>query len=261
MNSVNPYIFLTIVITLCLQAACARSEKAAETPPPLAPDQVAALVNGADGLFTQRQDTAKLRQALDTIAKARNWREPNFDVEWRFARYSYFLGKQAEDAKEQKRIFSDGRDAAKTATELRPERVEGHFWYGANLGELGRLDPMTVGLLSAPEIRSSMNKVIEIDPRYELSSAYDALAEVELETKLAGGSAQKAADLIETALKNEKENFNLHLHLAAAYLTLDRDADARKQLEHIIQMKPRPDYAIEYAVCVDKAKKLLATRF
>ncbi len=54
---------------------------------------------------------------------------------------------------------------------------------------------------------------------------------------------------------------NLHLHLAMAYLRLERDGEARKQLDLIMQMKPDPEYAIEYRECVEKAKKLLATKF
>ena len=65
------------------------------------------------------------------------------------------------------------------------------------------LDPMTTGIKSVSEIRSAMNKVIEIDPTYQNSSAYDALAQVELETRFTGGSAQKAAELIEKALETE----------------------------------------------------------
>jgi len=215
----------------------------------------------SEALFKQREDVTKLHEAVELLAKSRDWRSPNFDVEWQFAKYNYFLGKQTKDEKEAEKIFGEGRDAATTAARLEPGRPEGHFWLGANLGELARMDPMVTGVKSVGEIRSEMNKVIEIDPRYQNSSAYDALAQVELETRFTGGSAQKAADLIEKALTTERDNTNLHLHLAMAYLQLGRDAEARKHLEQILQMKPNPDFAIEYRECADKARNLLATRF
>jgi tetratricopeptide (TPR) repeat protein len=261
MTSRRVYIFLTIVITLCIQLACSRSKKAENPAPSLSADQIKSNLSQADGLFKQREDVTKLRDAVDVLAKSRDWRAPNFDVEWQFAKYSYFLGKQTKDEKEAQKIFGEGRDAGTTAARLEPERAEGHFWLGANLGELARMDPMMTGIKSVGEIRSEMNKVIEIDPAYQNSSAYDALAQVELETRFTGGSAQKAADLIEKALATEKDNTNLHLHLAMAYLQLDRNAEAKKHLEQILQMKPNPDFAIEYRECADKAKNLLATRF
>ena len=261
MMSHKLYIFLTIVITLCIHTACSKRVNTEITPPSMSAEQMGATIALAEQFFKQREDVSKLREAVDLLGKARNWREPNFDVEWKYSRYSYFLGKQTSEQKEAEKIFAAGRDAGQTAAGLQPTRAEGHFWYGANLGELARLDPLITGVKSVSEIRTAMNKVIEIDPSYQNSSAYDALAQVELETRFTGGSAQKAAELIEKALTTEKDNSNLHLHLAMAYLKLDREDDARKQLEEIMKMKPNPDYVIEYRECVDKAKKLLASKF
>jgi tetratricopeptide (TPR) repeat protein len=255
------YIFLTIVITLCLLPACSRVDSSEAPAIKLSPEEIKASITIADALFKQREDVNKLQEAVNVLGKARNWQQPYFEVEWRFAELNYFLGKQTKDLKQAEAIFTRGRDAGKTAAGLQPTRVEGHFWYGANLGELGRMDPMTVGIRSAGDIRSAMNKVIEIDPTYQLSSAYDALAVVELETKLAGGSAQKASEIIEKALATEHNNFNLHLHLATAYLSLGKDAEARKNLEHVLQMKPDPNFVIEYRECAEQARKMLDTKF
>ena len=261
MISRRVYIFLTIVITLCLPTACSRSKRVETPVATLSADQIQSNLLQAEGLFKQREDVAKLREAVDLLGRSRNWQAPNFDVEWRFAKYSYFLGKQTKEQKDSEKVFTAGHDAGSIAARLEPGRPEGHFWQGANLGELARMDPMITGVKSVGEIRSTMEKVIEIDPRYQNSSAYDALAQVELESKFTGGSAQKAADLIEKALATEKDNSDLHLHLAMAYLQLQRDAEARKHLEQVLQMKPDPDFAIEYRECAEKAKKLLATEF
>ncbi|MFL6373504.1 MAG: TRAP transporter TatT component family protein, partial [Pyrinomonadaceae bacterium] len=195
------------------------------------------------------------------LGKARIDNPRTFELEWRYSKFNYFLGKQTKDEKEAEKIFTAGRDAGKIASNLQADKPDGYFWYGANLGEIARVDPLT-GLTAIRDVQQSMNKVLELQPDYQLSSAYDGLAQVELETTgLMGGSARKAADLLETALQNEKNNAYLHLHLAQAYLALKRDADAKKQLEAILQMKPTPDYVIEYRECVEAAKKLLASRF
>jgi len=261
MNSRKVYISLTIVITLCLLTGCdpgeASADAALQAPDP---GTISAAVADGEALFKQREDVGKLREAIATLNRVRSGHKRVFELEWRFASYNYFLGKQSADKKEAKTAFSDGRDAGETAAKLDPTRPEGHFWYGANLGELARMD-MLSGVKFIGDIRTSMTRVLEIDPGYQKCSAYDALAQVELETRLTGGSAEKAAELLEKAVAIERQNASLNLHLASAYFALKRENDARRQLETIVQMKPDPDYVIEYRESLSEAKRLLATRF
>ena len=255
------YISLTIVITLCLQSACSRVESTEVPAQKLSAEQKTAAIKQAETLFKLREDIAKLQEAVNVLGKARDWRDPDFEIEWKFARMNYFLGKQSSDKKEAEGIFGRGRDAGAIAARLNPSRPEGHFWFGANLGELARMDPMITGIKSVGDIRSAMNKVLEIDPSYQNSSAYDALAQIELESRLTGGSSDKAVELLQKALETERDNSNLHLHLASAYLAQKKDAEARKQIDLLLAMKPNPEYAIEYRDSVAQAKKMLETKF
>jgi predicted Zn-dependent protease len=229
--------------------------------PRIAPEQIAAALPKAEELFQQREDVAKLREAVAALRSVRDYRQRNFDVEWRYAKYNYFLGKQSLDAKEQDAAFEEGKNAAKIASTVEPQKPDGYFWYGANLGEIARKNMLTVGVKSIGDIRGSMEKVLEIDPRYQNSSAADALAQLEIETRLYGGSAEKAASILEKALETEHDNMNLRLHAAEAYLLLKKEPEAKKHLEELIKMKPSPDYAIEGREALEKGKKLLATRF
>lgn len=255
------YIFLTIVITLCVLCGCSTGETAQTGPPALTAGERSAIIAQAEALFRQREDVSKLQEAVNTLGKARDWSNPDFETEWKFARMSYFLGKQVADRKQAEPIFGRGRDAGAIAARLSPERAEGHFWFGANLGELARMDPLVTGISSVGEIRAAMNKVIEIEPGYQNSSAYDALAQIELETRLTGGSAARAAELLQTALETERENADLHLRLATALLALKRNDEARKQLDILLRMRPNPEYGIEYRQSIAEARKMLETRF
>jgi tetratricopeptide (TPR) repeat protein len=105
-----------------------------------------------------------------------------------------------------------------------------------------------------------MNRVIEIEPAYQGASAFDVLAQIELSTGLVGGKPEKAVEYLEKAIALEKENTYIRFHLAQAYLAVNRDAEAKKQLDYIIQMKPNPDLP-EYEESLKEAKRLLATRF
>jgi predicted Zn-dependent protease len=171
------------------------------------------------------------------------------------------LADKLTDDQEKEKTFEAGRDAGKIASRISPDRPEGFFWYGANLAELAKLSPVTVGYTSVDDIREAMNEVIKIDPGYQGASAYDILAQIEMNTHLFGGKDQKAVEYLEKAVEIEKNNSNLNLHLAQAYLDLDKLDKAKQQLQHVVNMEPDPEYIPEHKENVAEARKLLASRF
>ena len=257
----NLYILITIVITWWALVACTKDRAATGPIEKVKPEAIQQALVEAENLFKQREDLDKLRAAIKTITTVRDADNRNFQVEWTCAKYNYFLGKFSKDEDEAENALEQGQDAGKIASRVDPQKPDGHFWYAANLGELSKRSPITVGLSSVDEIKEAMNKVIELKPDYQGASAYDALAQVELATRLKGGDAQKAVDFLEKGLQLAPENTNIRLHLGEAYLAVKRDGDARKQLDYILQMKPNPEYVPEYRECVDKAKKLIQTNF
>lgn len=256
------YTFITIAATLFFQIGCAFTSTATdETEHPRKTADTAAAIKSAEGLFSQRMDIVKLREAVKTLSGARNPESRNFEVEWKYAMYCYYLGRQTDDDKPKMKAFEDGEKAAGIAARLSPEKPDGHFWYGANLGELARLSPLTVGLTRLDEVRGAMKRVIEIEPGYQQASAFDALGRIELETSLMGGNAEKAVEYLEKGIDLGPENSNIRLNLAKAYLAADRPGDARKQLNHILGMKPNPGFEFEYNENAAAAKKLLKNKF
>ncbi len=261
MKTSNVYILITIVITWWALTGCATDRAAGIATEKASPESIDRAISEAETLFKQREDLDKLRVAVKSLAAVRDPDNRNYQVEWTFAKYSYFLGKFTTSEDDAETALQQGRDAGKIASRVDPQKPDGHFWYAANLGELAKRSPITVGLRSVSDIKEAMGKVIELQPEYESASAYDALAQVELATRLKGGDAKKAVELLEKGFGLANDNTNIRLHLAEAYLAVKRDADARKHLDHLLQMKPDPEYMPEYRECVEKAKKLLATNF
>ena len=261
MKRPNLYILITIVITLWLHIGCGESTHPHAAVPKLGPEQIAQMRSEADKLFSQREDLARLREAVAILAKVRNPDNRDYETEWKFAKYSYFLGLHTEDGKEAEASFTSGKDAAKIASNMEQQKPDGFFWYGANLGELCKRSPITVGLQSVGDVQEAMKKVIEMEPGYQGASAYDGLAQIELGTRLKGGSVEKAVEYLEKAISIESDNTNLRLHLAEAYLAQNKDTDARKQLDLLLKMKPNPDYIPEHNESVAAARKLLQTKF
>lgn len=256
------YAFITILAAALMAVSCASEAHTEDSVQNADPAAVTAAISTADDLFRQRADIDKLREAIRVLGAARNPNQRNYEVEWKFAKFSYFLGKQTKDESESERAFELGKQAGRIASRIDPGKADGHFWFGANLGEQARKSPVTVGIKAIDDIRDAMNKVIEIDPKYQGASAYDALAQVELSTTgMMGGKPEKAVELLEKALPLQDDNANVHLHLAEAYAAVGRKPEGRRQLEHLLKMTPNPEYAIEYREAADQAKKWLETKF
>ena len=254
-------ILFALVLTLYAQVACSsRSELPIEAVPAIS-NSIPDTISKADLLFKQRSDIDNLRGAVKALASVRTAEQRNFEVEWKFAKYSFFLARQSPDEKESTAALEKGRDAGMIASRVAPDKPDGYFWYGANLGELSRRNPITIGIQSVTPIQEAMNKVIGIQPDYQNASAYDALAQIEMATSITGGKPEKAVEYLEKALELEKNNTSLRLHLAEAYLTLKKEPEARKQLNLLLQMRPSADYPFEYDQDVASAKKLIETRF
>ncbi len=254
-------LFLTFTLTfLVFLTACDTNNEIVSQP--INPTvSNAEIIKKANELFSQRSDIEKLKEAIFTIARARNIANRDFEVEWKFAKYNYFLSKQITDKKEIDKLLEDGYEAGMIAAKLEPNKPDGYFWAGACLGEQARKNPLTTGIKSTDEIRQLMNKVIEIQPDYQKASAFDALAQLELATRLIGGNPQKAIEYLEKALEFDKENGYIYLHLGEAYLALNKNNEAKKQLEFVLKMNPIPEYQIEHVEITEKAKKLLETKF
>ena len=257
----NFYSLPTIGLLSIFIVSCASQTEMTEPATPVNANLIAENIAQTDKQCRRHEDLANLRQCVELLAQARNPDDRNFEVEWKYAKYNYFLGEQIENDKESAKYLEDGENAGQIASRIEPDKPEGYFWYAANLGEQARRSPLTKGLTSVDDIRAAMNKVIEIEPDYQGASAYDALAQIELSTGLVGGKPEKAVEYLEKAIALKDDNSYLRLHLGQAYLAVNRKEDAKKQLDYVLNMKPNPDFMREYNESVKEAKKLLKTRF
>ena len=255
------YSLITIVSAALLLASCASEVETEEAIPRFSDEEISRAVSKADELFARRETVANLREAVQTLSKIRDADRRNFEVEWKFSKYNYFLSKQTDSEEEAEKLLKQGLAAGIIASRIAPERPDGHFWYGANLGEQAKRSPVTVGIKSIDDIRGAMNKVIEIDPSYQGASAFDALAQIELSAGFFGGEPKKAVEYLEKALEYEKDNAYIRLHLAEAYMAVGKKAEAKRQLDYLLQMKPAPEYIVEYRETTEAAKKILDRRF
>jgi tetratricopeptide (TPR) repeat protein len=217
----------------------------------------AELILQADALYRQRaEDLQKVKNALQLLRQARIADGNNFETAWKIAQYNYFLGNNTKIETERDKAFKDGAAAGKIAISLAPDKPQGYFWEGANLGGQARASVIAAAA-NINDIKQNMQKVIEIDPAYEGAAAYLVLAKIELETRgMLGGDAAKAANYLEKAVALVKDNPMLYVSLAEAYFYANRKLEARRMLAQARKIPPDPEYAAEYAEAMNEAKKI-----
>lgn len=220
-------------------------------------ETAADFVSQADQLYAQREDLLRLRQAIVSLRQAVTADPGNYDASWRLAKFNYYLATHTYISDERDKAFRDGIEAGKTAVELQGGKPDGHFWLGADYGAAAQTSTIA-GLASVDDIRNEMETVLRLDEGYQDGSAYMVLGLLYLnEPSFLGGDPKKAVELMEKGLRFGEGNAFLHLHLAEAYVKVGRTADARRQLNAIISMKPDQNYLPEYKEAVGEARKLL----
>jgi hypothetical protein len=238
------------LVFLAVFAPAAQFQKAQAKPP--------TRIERAEALYAKRADLGRVREAIRLLAQGQTAGRADFETAWRTAKFCYYLAAHTTEAKEREATFKTGVSAGKAAVALQPARPEGHFWLGANLGKRAELAGGLGALGAVDDVRKAMNAVVKADPGYQGGSAYLILGQIDLKTPaLLGGSKRRAVEWMEKGLAFGSQNAFLRLGLAEAYLAVKRGADARRQLDFILEMKPDPDYLPEYEEAVAAARKLL----
>ena len=247
-----------ILSLLATQTGCRKVPTTAEKPIDTGDDQVAkARLAEGDTLYDQRADMAKARVAVAALRQAQVADYGNYEVAWKLARASFFVGDHTKNDDESDEMFRQGIEAGRVAVKLQPDKAEGHFWLGANYG--GSASKSTLASLSSvQDIRGEMEAVIKIDESYQGGSAYLGLGRLYLQApRVLGGDTKKAIEYLEKGVRLGPNNSLMRYHLAEAYEAAGRNAEARKRLEELMAITPDPKYAAEHNDAVTKAKKLL----
>jgi tetratricopeptide (TPR) repeat protein len=249
---------VTLAALVGLAASCAR-EHAMQ---PAASETVAVegLLSEADKYYAQRESIEHARQAVAVLRRARMADYNNYEAVWKLARSQYYVGSHEADDSETLKLeaFREGIAAGESAIKLAPDKPEGHFWLGANLGGRAKVQGPVYALSSITDIRREMETVIRLDEGFQSGSAYLALGQLDLELpEVFGGDRKRAVEELEKGLRFGENNSLLRLRLAEAYYAVKRHADARTQASAILKLKPSPDFVPEHEEAAKGARRLL----
>lgn len=169
---------------------------------------------------------------------------------------------------EQKDIYDKGRTLGERMIERFPKSVPIKFWYGANLGRWadvhGFVKAATSGI--AGKLRKVCKKIIELDPNYQGGGGYRILAQVHFYSPnipllMGWPSDDRALELVEKAMAIAPEHPTNRMLYAQVLLEFDRNQEAQKQLQHILEMEPRPTHLVEDRYVKHRSRQLLKEHF
>ena len=181
----------------------------------------------------------------------------DFEAAWKLARARYWMGGRAPEA-ERKGLLEAGIGAGRTAVALEPNRPEGHFWIAANMGALAESFGMRQGLKYRGDIKNELLIVLKLDPAYQHGSADRALGRWYFKVPgLFGGSNTKSEEHLRKSLTYNPNSSSSHFFLAETLIDMGRTADARAELQQVIDGPIDPDWAPEDREFKEKAREAL----
>lgn len=212
----------------------------------------------ADALYARRDDLASAQKAAAIWAERLAADHHNFEAAWKLARARYWLGNHLPEG-ERKTTLETGIAAARTAIAVQPQRPEGHFWMAANMGALAESFGLRQGLKYRGEIKSELLTVLKLDPAFQQGSADRALGRWYYRVPgLLGGSKEKSEEHLRRSLQYNPNSTASHYFLAETLIARNRDADAKVELQRVLDAPLDPVWAPEDREWKEKARQLLA---
>jgi hypothetical protein len=251
---------ISCILAFYIAASAAAAALGPDAHVRFAPYAAAQQDDDPDALYAKRDDLASARRAIAIWQNRLSENPKDFAAAWKLARARYWLGGHAPSG-EARRILEDGIVAAKTAIALHAERPEGYFWMAANMGMLAESFGLRQGLKYRGAIKDALLTVLKLDAAFQDGSADRALGRWYSKVPgLFGGSKKRSEEHLRRSLTYSPESTASHFFLAETLFELDRDAEARAELQRVLDAPIDPDWAPEDREFKAKAEALLKKR-
>ena len=132
--------------------------------------------------------------------------------------------------------FENGKEIAELAIELAPKNPDAHFFYVANLALVGENKGVFNSLFMLPEIRRTLDKILELDPNHCYGLGMQGALYYYLPGIL-GGDMQISEIYLRRALFSDPHLSSAKLYLAMNLRKQERYDEALQVIEELINDK------------------------
>ena len=202
------------------------------------------------------EDPAALDRARDLLEAALA-KERKIETMVMLAYVQFLVGDvRATTAEAKLAAYDRGREIGGQAVELAPRSHDAHLWYAINTARWGETRGVLRSLFLLPTIRRELETLLELNPRSVRAHilAGNVLLEV---PRFAGGDLVRAEEHLKKALELDPRFTNARVDLARVYIADARYADARCELQRVVN-EPRPSVIADWTVKdAPRARRLL----
>ncbi len=153
---------------------------------------------------------------------------------------AWFLFAEARAGTGEARLaaWERGRAVAQRAVALAPDDPEAHLWYAIHLGSWAEAKGLLRSLLALKTIREEVDTVLRLDPRNVEGHVIAGSIHRELPAIL-GGDRALAEQHFKTARSLDPQLTGARIELALLYIKMGRIAEARRELQGVLD-EPAP---------------------
>jgi tetratricopeptide (TPR) repeat protein len=154
--------------------------------------------------------------------------------------------------------YDRGREIGKRAVELAPRNPEAHVWYGINTGRWGLTKGVMRSLFLLPTVRQEVDATLALDPKNLRALALSGNVFLEVPA-LFGGDRDQAEQQFRKALEIDPHFTVARVDLARVLIAKGRYADARQELQRVIDERAPNSIADWTVKDLPRARQLLAS--
>jgi tetratricopeptide (TPR) repeat protein len=256
---------LALLVALLVAACACRSIQnvrvESKQPESLTADEARKAYAEGLALYNQQpRALATVTNAARLLEQAARTLRDDYDAQWEGAEALEFLAENDTRPEFRREAAQHGIVLSRRASEVKPDGVEGHYWYALNVGWLADVDH-SYGLDAVGEMETSLKRAMTLDERYDLGGPPRVLGILYLRTPLPPasiGSPRKGLRLLQHAVELFPGYPENYLYLAEALRDNGRADEAREALRNVLESKPWPDRQFESDQWKVQALKLRA---
>jgi tetratricopeptide (TPR) repeat protein len=151
-----------------------------------------------------------------------------------------YAEQRAKTEPEKIAAYERARDVAKRATELAPKDPDAHLWYAITLGSWSQAKGLLHSAIALRNLRKEVEVVLQLDPNNIEAHVMAGSIDRELPVLL-GGDRRVAEEHFKTAHRLDPRLTGVRVELAKLYINMGRYAEARRQLQSVLDEKAPTD--------------------
>lgn len=209
-------------------------------------------------LKSYQEDPARIDRARDLLETAVAQGAGN-DVPTLLAltrAWFLYAEQRAKSEPETIAAYERARDVAKRATELAPNDPEAHLWYAITLGSWSQAKGLLHSAIALRNLRKEVEVVLQLDPNNIEAHVMAGSIDRELPVLL-GGDRRASEAHFKTAQRLDPRLTGVRVELARLYINMGRYAEAREQLQSVLDEKAPTDRSRWTLKEVPQARQLL----